>query len=210
MAAVIVCLVLLGGTRGQRSSRLTAVPTGLAAAMDSLGSAHSVGSDASPVHVTEFVDYQCAACSTIHSATWPQLSARLRDGTARYTAYDVPLPIHSNAIPAAVVAGCVADADPRLYWEFRHALFERQKEWENSYPAEPLLLRIAAEVGADSAAARACVTSQGGDRARALRTGSDLAASKGVMSVPTWAVNGRVVPYTELDAAIRAVLKTAR
>lgn len=180
----------------------TALPPGLVQALDGLGVGRSLGPADAPVHVVELSDYECPACAASHPSTWASVRRHAASGAVRYTLYDLPLPGHRNAVPAAVVAHCVAEDGDARFWAFRARALERQADWRDAYPAEPALLALAAETGADTAAVGACVARTGSARAAALRKAWEMASAAGVTFTPAWAVDGKIVRWNELDAAI--------
>lgn len=177
--------------------------------LDHLGAGRSQGAPGAPVHVVELFDYQCPACAVAHDSVWPGLARRISAGQVRYTAYDLPLPGHANAIPAAVVANCVLDDAPDRFAQVRHHLFHAQPAWSEAYPAEPALLAVVAAMGIDSAAVRGCVNRSGSARAVLYRQTWTAARTAGVTFTPAWAVNGKVVAWNDLDAEVDAALRTA-
>jgi protein-disulfide isomerase len=191
---------------------LSALPPGLTRTLDGLGAGRGQGAPDAPVRVVELFDYQCPACAAAEDSVGPLVARLVREGRVRYTSYDLPLPGHANAIPAAVVASCVAEGDPRRFTAVRRRLFATQGAWAQAYPAEPALLAAAAAAGADSAALGACVERTGSARAALYRRTWEAARAAGVTFTPAWAVNGKVVPWArlpqELDAALRAAGST--
>jgi protein-disulfide isomerase len=164
------------------------------------------------VHVVELFDYQCPACAAADDSLGPMVARHVQEGRVRYTSYDLPLPGHANAIPAAVVANCVADGAPERFAAVRGRLFATQAAWAEAYPSEPALVAVAAAAGADSAAVRDCVSRTGPAQAALYRRTWEAARAAGVTFTPAWAVNGKVVPWArlpeELDAALRAANPT--
>jgi protein-disulfide isomerase len=189
---------------------IATLPAALTPRLDSLGAGRSEGPADAAVRVVELFDYQCPACAAAHQAVWPGVARRIGRGEVRYTAYDLPLPGHANAIPASVVANCAADVDPARFAEVRRRLFASQAAWAEAYPAEPALLAVAAAAGADSAAVRGCVDRTGSARAALYRQTWAAARAAGVTFTPAWAVNGRVVPWARLEAEIDAAVRAAR
>jgi protein-disulfide isomerase len=177
--------------------------------LDGLGAGRSQGAPGAPVRVVELFDYQCPACAVAHDSVWPGLARQIGGGRVRYTAYDLPLPGHGNAIPAAVVANCVLDRAPQRFAEVRGRLFHAREAWSEAYPAEPALLAVISAMGVDSAQVRACVNRTGSARAALYRQTWTTARTAGVTFTPAWAVNGRVVPWNELESAVEAALRAA-
>ncbi len=177
--------------------------------LDRLGAGRSQGTLNAPVRVVELFDYQCPACAVAHDSVWPGLARQISGGRVRYTAYDLPLPSHGNAIPAAVVANCVLDDAPERFAEVRHRLFNAQSAWSEAYPAEPALLAAVSAMGVDSAAVRKCVNRTGPARAALYRQTWTAARAAGVTFTPAWVVNGKVVPWNDLQDEVDAALRVA-
>ena len=86
----------------------------------------SLGSATAALTLVEFTDYQCPFCKRFHDRSWPELKAKYVDtGKVRYVVRDLPLEIHSVAMPAAIAARC-AGAQGK-FWPVHEALFNAQE-----------------------------------------------------------------------------------
>jgi protein-disulfide isomerase len=84
-----------------------------------------MGSDAAPLTIVEFSDFECPYCKHFHEQVLPQLKKEYVDtGLVRFVHKDLPLPFHQNASAAAAAARC-ADEQNR-YWEMYAAIFDQQ------------------------------------------------------------------------------------
>ena len=181
------------------------LPAAVSRYVEGAGLGHRLGAADAEVRVVELADYECPACREAHAKTWPAIQALVRGGRVSYTVYDLPLPSHRYAIPAAVTAECAAQQDEALYWRLRDRLYGEQA-WLQTYPVEEPLARMAAELGADAEAVRACVREKGSEWAGLLQAGWNVATKSGLNYVPAWSVNGRMVVWTELEREIRREL----
>jgi protein-disulfide isomerase len=122
----------------------------------------------------------------------PELRRHYVDtGKLRYVARDLPLPMHAQAFPAAVVARCAGEQG--RFWEFREALsMARMRLGEETYA------KLAGEFGLDAARLEAC--RRDGTQVAAVRADMAAAARQGIHSTPTFVI-GRVV-----DGEIRGEL----
>jgi len=209
----LIAVVIAGGAYRYRGggaplpSSLSHIPASVTRSYDSLGVSHSLGVTNAPIQVIELSDYQCPACAVAHRTTWPAIERHVAAGTVRFTTYDLPLPSHANAIPAAVVVGCVAHHDEKAFWELRHEVFARQDIWADSYPAEQPLLQIASSSGIDTAAVRSCMQSRASHHAAQLRRSWEVARAAGINYTPVWAINGRVVSWATLEQEIEKTVR---
>ena len=128
-------------------------------------------------------------------------------------ARDFPLAMHPFAMPAAVATRCAGEQGK--FWEYRHALFERQNELGTApYDA------LAAELGLDVPRFAECQKDPA--QVAAVRADIALAGSNRITSTPTFLV-GRVVdgklegegfagakPYADFAARIDAALAAGK
>jgi protein-disulfide isomerase len=173
-----------------------------------------VGRADAPVTIIEFSDLQCPHCARNALDTFPEIKRNYIDtGKVRYVARDFPLDMHPFAIPAAIATRCAGEQGK--FWEYRHALFERQSELATS-PYDALAERL----GLDVPRFAACQKDPA--QVAALRADIALAGSNRITSTPTFLV-GRVVdgklegegfagakPYADFAARIDAVLAAGK
>ena len=85
----------------------------------------ALGAVAASLTLVEFTDYQCPFCKRFHDRSWPELKAKYIDtGKVRYVVRDLPLDIHSSAMPAAIAARCAGQQGK--FWPVHEALFKAQ------------------------------------------------------------------------------------
>ena len=144
-----------------------------------LGDAPTRGPDDAPITIVMFSDFECPFCRVGHE-TMAQLEA-LYTGKIRFAYKPYPLPIHSQAIFAALAARS-AQAQGK-FWAFHDKLFNQEGL------AHETLMRYAAEAGMDTEVLTRDLAE--------LRWGPEVVADMrqarrlGVDSTPTFFINGR-------------------
>jgi len=112
------------------------------------------GSPDAPVTVVEFSDFQCPACAKHALEVQPRIDAALvTKGRVRWISKHLPLKVHPQAALAAAAAECAGEQGK--YFEFHHALYERQAEWATE-SAAMILPRMARDTGLDGVAFDRC------------------------------------------------------
>jgi len=80
-----------------------------------------LGRNEAPLTMIEFADYQCPACRAFHSSVFAQIKKEWVDtGKLRFVSWDMPLPIHQDAMRAAQAARCAGEQNK--FWEMRDQL----------------------------------------------------------------------------------------
>lgn len=144
-----------------------------------LGDAPTRGPEDAPVTIVMFSDFECPYCRVGHE-TMAQLET-MYAGKIRFAYKPYPLPIHSQAIFAALAARS-AQAQGK-FWSFHDKLFNQEGL------ATETLMRYASESGMDTEALSKDLAE--------LRWGPEVVADMrqarrlGVNSTPTFFVNGR-------------------
>ncbi len=204
----IVSAVVLVVVLGIRASKPTLeLPVEVISGLDQLEVAHRIGEEAHAVQIVTLSDYQCPACAAVHEWTWPIIEAYVSTGRAVYTAFDVPLPSHPKAIPAAAYAHCVYEQEPALYWPYRTRLYQTQAQWSTGAGHSDFFGNLAANAGVDAAMLAECVAESRTLQQR-LHDSFQIAASRGFNFVPVLAVNGSVVRGRD-EASFRTALERA-
>ena len=170
-----------------------------------------LGSDTAPVTIIEFTDLQCPYCARFALGTWPALRERYVDtGKVRFASRDLPLPMHTQAVPAAVAARCAGEQG--RFFEYREALFRGQSQLEQA-PYDALALRMELDVERFAA----CRSNRA--VAEAVKKDAALAAANGINATPTFVIGreaggeftGEVIEgapsLEELGARIEALLQ---
>lgn len=205
--AGLLSIVGLGGwfvvsARSSSAPRLERLPAEVVTELDTTVQPYRLGSAGRPVQVVEIFDYECEACAAAHRATKAVLARYIGRGTVSFAVYDVPLPSHGNAFPAAVVARCVHNGNPDAFWRYRDVVLSSRDEWTRAYPVEPVLLSLAARAGADTAAVARCIREDGSKEMARLRSARAVVGAAGLTFTPAWTVNGKLVRWDQLEAEL--------
>jgi protein-disulfide isomerase len=155
--------------------------------------AHTMGSDAAAVTLTEYSDFQCPACGQFQPVV-EEILAQYGDSLKFEYKHFPLIQIHPYAEPAAIAAE--AAGQQGKFFEYAHLLFTNQAVWSKSNPAA-FFAKYAEEVGLDveqftrqqkSSVIKAHVRAQF-DEARAL----------GLTSTPSFYLNGQKMNITTID-----------
>ena len=111
-----------------------------------------LGSNAAPVTLIEFSDYQCPYCRKFFETTLPTLKAEYIDtGKVRYVFRDFPIDRgHPQARKAAEASHCAGEQGK--YWEMHELLFRNQKALQGEQ-----LKKYARSLGLDAPAFDHCL-----------------------------------------------------
>jgi protein-disulfide isomerase len=175
---------------------------------------NELGSVDAPVLIIEFSDLQCSFCARHASQTFPELRRNYIDtGKIRYAARDLPLPMHAQAVPAAVAARCAGEQG--RFWEMRQAIYLARGRLDQEPYAQ-----MAGALGLDVGRFEAC--RRDGRQLAKVRADAALAAGEGIASTPAFVI-GRLVgdgfqgetivgakPYAVFAAKIEALLGEPR
>jgi protein-disulfide isomerase len=147
------------------------------------------GSDAAPVEITEFADYQCPFCQTFATLQMPTIEERLiKTGRLRWRYRDFPLQQHQFSRLAAHSAAC-ADEQGKFWPQHEH-IYEGQAEWSSARDAAAIFRKYAGEVGLDVDTYDACMSAR--KYAGRIQASYDEGVALGVSSTPTLMVGGRL------------------
>jgi protein-disulfide isomerase len=148
-----------------------------------------------PVTVVVFSDFQCPFCGRVEP-TLKQLEQSYA-GKVRFVWKHQPLPMHPNAVPAAIAAE--AAHEQGKFWPMHDKLFAAQQDLTPS-----TYERYAGELGLDMARFKASVAAARG-QAR-ISADQQLAGSVGVNGTPTMFFNCRqvvgAVPYDSMKQVL--------
>jgi protein-disulfide isomerase len=132
------------------------------------------------IAIVEYSDFECPFCGTYTREIYPQIVERyVKTGKVRYYFRDLPLPIHPNALPAAIAARCAGEQGK--FWEMHDSLFANQ----SALSPKDFTDRAAA-LGLDQARFSECVsTAKYGAAIRKVAAG---AQRMGIDGTPAFAI----------------------
>jgi protein-disulfide isomerase len=165
----------------------------------------SIGSPDAPVVLTEFGDFQCAACAHFSRSVMPPiLEEYVRTGRVRYVFQDYPISsLHRNAKVAAQAARCAEEQG--RFEAFHDVLFEEQTEWGGERDPRESFTAYAKQEGLKTAEFRTCL--DGPNAAARVQRSLEFAARLGVQSTPTLFVNGSRLTESPNTRQLRAILE---
>ncbi len=166
------------------------------------------GSKDAKVTIVEFGDFQCPACGAIHP-TIGQLLTEYKD-SVKFVYREYPLPLHKNA-KTADLAEEAAGAQGKFY-DMYDALFQNQKEWENSKNPMEQFEAYAKLIGLDIEKFKGDVENKKYEEK--IQQGINDGNAVGVQATPTFFINGEEIrgglPYNEFKAKIDAALESSK
>jgi protein-disulfide isomerase len=153
------------------------------------------GDQSARIAIVEYSDFECPFCGKYTREIYPQIIDRyVKTGKVRYYFRDLPLPIHANAMPAAIAARCAGDQGK--FWEMHDSLFAHQSALSPKDFADR-----AATLGLDQAKFSDCIgTAKYGAAIRKVVAG---ARQMGIDGTPAFAIGtvgagGEVVTISQV------------
>jgi protein-disulfide isomerase len=152
---------------------------------------YTLGSDAAPVEVTEYGDFECPACASFAIIQMPTIKEQLiATGKVRWRYRDYPLPMHPYSRLAAHAAQCAGEQGK--FWEMHDQLFMNHGWAQTGKNPTGLFRDLARAAGLDVARYGACMES--GRYAARIEFSRQEGEKRLVDGTPTFYVNG--VKYT--------------
>ena len=151
---------------------------------------HFIGSQNPTVTITEFSDYECPGCKSVHAQLRKlvmQYPSQLRI-IHRHFPLDqacnrsIERPFHTSACRAALVAECAGQAG--RFWEANDYLFEKAIELEDRAIKE-----IAADLKLDPSACERCMQGEG---LAAVKNDIEVGIALNLKGTPSFLVDGQV------------------
>ena len=157
------------------------------------------GTPGAPIELVEFTDFECPFCVRAESVLKQVLDAYGDRIRLVYRAF--PLPIHSNARPAAEAAACASEQDK--FWPYHDRLFASPGKLGDAD-----LKQHAADLGLDRRQFDACFDARKHNAQidADIRAGTDA----GVTGTPAFFINGRMMagaqPFEQFKQVIEEEL----
>jgi protein-disulfide isomerase len=170
---------------------------------------HVLGSDAAPLEVIEYADFQCPACQRFAILTMPDVIQRyVNTGQVRWRFMHFPLSGHDNSPAAHEAAACASEQGK--FWELHDQIYFNQSRWATARNPERLFREYAEQVGLEMRQQESCLAS---DRyASRFPAAVQAAMALGINSTPTFVIGSRMfsaaLPFDQfkviLDSALAA------
>jgi protein-disulfide isomerase len=198
---------LIIGTRGM----LSVSPAQSLVNSIGLNAAVRRGNPKSKVEIIELSDFQCPTCGRAHKEIEPLIAKNL--SKINYARLDLPLFEHHQwSLPAALGARAIQQVAPAQYWNYVNFIFGNQDTIEKTASANPqsfdkLLQNFCEDHDIEWKAVERIYRSPA-ERAALLEQVS-LAFDNGIMSTPTYIINGRIMGYGPEGKFTIAAIKRA-
>lgn len=158
---------------------------------------NAIGSPNAKVTIEEFADFQCPSCRVAHPVLKDLQSAFAGNSNVRFIFRHFPLPIHDKSYDAAVAVEAAGMQGTQKFWAMLDRMMSNQQEWMNSQNYRELWRKYAQEIGLD-------VPKWEEDTAGLAAKGRvDLdiqrARGIGVGSTPSVYINGRLIPFSDVN-----------
>ena len=152
-----------------------------------------LGSPTALVTVEEFADFQCGSCAAVH----PMLKQiqSVYGSRIKFIFRHFPLSMHDKAFDASVAAE--AAGMQGRFWDMQNQLFSNQQAWMNSPSYKQMFADYAQKIALDPEKFQEDTSSMPAKQ----RVEADLARGRalGVNSTPTVYINGKSVPYPQIN-----------
>jgi len=161
--------------------------------IDSIGLTGAVrrGNPKSKVQIIELSDFQCPTCAKAHKRVEPIIAANLNK--VDYYRLDLPLFEHHEwALDAALGARALAKVAPSKYWNYVNFVFENQ-ETISKQSFDKVLQNFAEDNDVSWKAIEKIYKSPA--EKKALIEQVSRAFDNGVLSTPTYIINGQVLGF---------------
>jgi protein-disulfide isomerase len=165
------------------------------------------GPEEAPVTVVEYTEYGCRACREVRSTVKELLRRYPEQVRVVVKDYPISYDCRERGDPRELPVPCIVPLVARYaheegkWWETSEALFrryERLKTWED-------VLAITAQAGLDTTQLVGAVVE--GDLLAELRSDIEEVHSLGIDEVPTFVINGRILPVVPSSYMFDAIVE---
>lgn len=158
-----------------------------------LGGKPIMGSQAAPLEIYYWTDFQCPFCERFERETLPDLVREyVEPGDVRIIFVSLPY-FGADSMTAAVAGKCVWERvrtdEPSAYWDWHTAVFDEQGEKNSGWASAENLLAYTRSVDAvDADVLESCFENRRPELEDEINADSEQARSFGVRGTPTFAV----------------------
>ena len=151
-------------------------------------SAKARGNPFASVHIVEYSDFQCPACTYASETLCRFFLQRPSKMYVEFRHYPLPS-LHPFSIMGAVFSECAARQDK--FWDYHDRLFEDRGKWARGLRIREGLLDMAEDLGLEMESLESSVQDAASE-GKVLEEKSE-GAKRGVHATPTFFINGRMV-----------------
>lgn len=158
---------------------------------------NSIGSPTAKVTIEEFADFQCPSCAVAHPVLKDVQAAFAGNNNVRFVFRHFPLPIHDKSYDAAVAVEAAGMQGQSRFWAMMDQMMTNQQAWANNPNYRELWKQYAEKIGLDVPKWEqdtAGLASKG-------RVDLDIQRARGigVGSTPSVYINGRLIPFSDVN-----------
>lgn len=158
---------------------------------------NSIGSPTAKVTIEEFADFQCPSCAVAHPVMKDVQAAFAGNNNVRFVFRHFPLPIHDKSYDAAVAVEAAGIQGQPKFWAMMDQMMSNQQTWASSQNYRELWRGYAEKIGLDVAKWQDDVAGM----AAKNRIDLDIQRARGigVGSTPSIYINGRLIPFSDVN-----------
>ena len=159
---------------------------------------NSIGSPTAKVTIEEFADFQCPSCAVAHPVLKDVQAAFAGNPNVRFVFRHLPLSIHDKAYDAAVAVEAAGMQGQPKFWAMMDQLMSNQQTWAAQGANHRDIWRGYAEkIGLD---VQKWQDDMAGFGAKG-RVDMDIQRARGigVSSTPSVYINGRLIPFSDVN-----------
>ena len=149
---------------------------------------YTLGSDAAPIHITEYSDFECPFCASFVTVQMPEVQTQLiATGKVQLRFRDFPMSRHEYSGLAALAAQCAGEEGK--FWEMHDQLFFHHQWAEQGKNPSGMFRGFAKTIGLDTDRYDACMDSK--RYASRIQESYQEGIALGVDATPKFFVDGR-------------------